>query len=258
MIRSIAVWTYVVLSTVFWAIAAILATVIRPRSPQRLCLEVGRRWSRGILRASRARVRVEGLDNLDPEAPNILVSNHESWYDVWAILAEIPGCLLFVAKKELGRIPFFGSAWQRCGHISVDRGDRASAIESLDRGADQVRRLRGTVVVFPEGTRTRTGELQPFKKGAFVLALKAGVPVVPMGIAGSRAVLAKGGWRVRPGEIRLRIGRPIPTAGMTAADRDELLEMARVRVAALRREAAEALAAAADSRERGVGRAPGR
>ncbi|NIP81367.1 MAG: 1-acylglycerol-3-phosphate O-acyltransferase, partial [Gemmatimonadetes bacterium] len=130
-------------------------------------------------------------EHIAPDTPQILVGNHQSWFDVPAVATNIPKSYHFVAKKELERVPIFGRAWKAAGHISIDRSDRESAVESLDRAGEQLRREGSAVVIFAEGTRAPTDALQPFKKGAFMLALHTGVPIVPFGVAGSRRVMPK-------------------------------------------------------------------
>lgn len=188
---------------------------------------LGRFWSRWMLRVSKVGVRLEGTENLRMDAPQIVASNHQSWYDVWTLAAFVPGRYHFVAKKELSHIPLFGRAWQAAGHISVDRSDTQSAVQSLQQAGDLLRQYRSKVVIFPEGTRTRTGRLQPFKKGAFMLAIHSGVEIVPTAVLGSRCVLPKGGWRVRPGQIIVRFGPPIASTDYDEERRDDLI--ARVR-----------------------------
>jgi 1-acyl-sn-glycerol-3-phosphate acyltransferase len=186
-----------------------------------------RSWARWIIATSGVHVTVQGIEHLRPEQPHIVVSNHASWYDVFAIAANLPGPFSFVAKKELTRIPIFGAAWQAAGHISIDRSDTQSAIRSLQEAGERMRRERSVVVIFPEGTRSPTGELLPFKKGAFMLAIHTGVEIVPTAVSGGPRILAKGDWRVHGGEIIVRFGPPIQTMGYTESNRDELI--ARVR-----------------------------
>ena len=162
-----------------------------------------------------------------------MVSNHQSWFDVFALCAHLPVGFRFVAKKELGRIPIYGRAWEACGHVSVDRGDRDAAIESLGQASEEVKELGLTMVMFPEGTRSPTGELQPFKKGAFVLAIQLQIPLVPIAIVGSRAIMRKGGWRVSSGEVTIRVGDAISSEGLAFRDRDELLKQSHTAVAEL-------------------------
>jgi 1-acyl-sn-glycerol-3-phosphate acyltransferase len=177
-------------------------------------------------------VALEGAERADWKQPSVVVANHQSWFDVFVLVAALPGRVRFVAKKELGRIPIFGHAWRACGHISIDREDRKSAIESLDRAAERVRAESLTMTLFPEGTRSPDGRLQDFKKGAFVLAMKTGLPIVPVGIIGTRDVMPKGSFRVSTGRVRIRVGHPIlPTRVQDG--RDELRAKSRAAVALL-------------------------
>ncbi len=211
----------------------VLSSLLRLPGTRWCCETFPRAWARLLLFLSGARIRVEGGDRVDWSRPMILVANHQSWFDVFALAGHLPARYRFVAKQELGRIPVFGRAWRACGHISVDRGDRGQAISSLEEAGGRIRDERLAVIFFPEGTRSPDGRLRAFKKGAFVLALQTGVPVVPVGISGSRAIMPKGSFRIRSGEIRVRVGDPLLVAGRTMADRDELVREGRSRVAAL-------------------------
>jgi 1-acyl-sn-glycerol-3-phosphate acyltransferase len=199
-----------------------------------LCEQVARTWARLILRTARVRVELQNAESIDPDRPQVLVANHVSWFDVLALAAFLPGPFSFVAKKELEGIPIFGPAWLACGHISIDRQDRGSAIASLEVAGKRLEEDRPTVILFPEGTRSPTGELRAFKKGAFVLAIQAGVEIVPAAILGSREVMAKGSWRIRTGRtITVRFGTPIPVEGLRMEDRDGLMQRSREAVVAL-------------------------
>lgn len=229
-------WVYAVslVLTLFYAGRITLLSYVRPCRLEVFCDEAPRIWSKGILRTAGVTVELEGTEHIAPDRPQIVVANHASWFDVFALSAHFPGVYHFVAKEELASIPVFGRAWISCGHIAIDRADRSSAIESLDRAARKIRSEDATIIMFPEGTRSPTGALQAFKKGAFVLAIQAGVPVVPLAIHGSHDVMPKGSWLVRPGTIRIRIGEPISVEGMTMKDRNILLDRAWSRVAALK------------------------
>ncbi|MFO7892383.1 MAG: lysophospholipid acyltransferase family protein [Longimicrobiales bacterium] len=222
MIRT--VWTIanIVVATLVFGLLAIFGGLFNAR------LEYfdwcGRGWSRWILWASGCPVRVEGVENIDLDSPQILAGNHQSWFDVPSLATNIPKSFHFVAKKELERVFIFGRAWKAAGHISIDRSDRASAVRSLDQAGDQLRAEGSAVVIFAEGTRAPTDALQRFKKGAVMLALHTGVPLVPFAVAGSRRVMPKGSWRVNTGPIIVRFGEPIPTAGLSPEDRETLLE----------------------------------
>jgi len=235
-IRSI--WVYLIGSLVtLWVGGGVaLADLLRSGRMARVCHDAPRRWSRGILWAAGTRVEFEGLEKLTRGGPQVLVANHESFFDVFALAAHLPVDYRFVAKEELGRIPVFGHAWKTCGHISINRGDRTAAVGSLDEAGRRIRDENVTIIMFPEGTRSPSGRLQSFKKGAFVLALQMGVPVVPVGIVGSRDVLPKAGWPVRKGTIRIRVGEPIPVEGLGMADRDSLVQDSWEQVAVLKGE----------------------
>ena len=221
-------------STVYHAVIIVGSTRLKTRNAERICFTAPRSWCRSLLWAGGVEVEFEGLEHFQPARPAVIVSNHESWYDVFALAGLLPVDYRFVGKKELNKIPFFGAAWMACGHIAIDRSNRKAAIESLRTAGDKIRREGAVVVMFPEGTRSSDGELRPFKKGAFVLALESGVPVIPIGISGSRSLMPKGSFLVRPGKIQVRIGAPIEVDGLTVADRDQLMDRARERVRQLR------------------------
>jgi 1-acyl-sn-glycerol-3-phosphate acyltransferase len=212
------------LVTFVFAAATILRTYVWWWNIADACDRAARRWGKILLWAAGVKVVLEGAENLRADAPQIIVANHQSWFDVFALAAYLPVRYRFVAKQELRRIPVFGKAWIRCGHVSVDRGDRASSIESLDQAWREVHDEKLTMVFFAEGTRSPDGKLQPFKKGAFVLALQARVPVVPMGIVGSREIMPKGALKIRSGTITIRVGKAVTTEALLESDRDRLLE----------------------------------
>ena len=221
-------------ATVYYALR-ILWAAWRNRPQDRQVVEDGpRKWSLLLLRAAGVRVVLENEGVVDPDRPQILVVNHVSWFDVPALAGHLPGKYRFVAKQELTKVPLFGAAWQAAGHIAIDRFDRTKAIDSLAEARRKLDEDRPTVVMFAEGTRSRTGELRPFKKGAFVLGIQTGVEVVPAAILGSREVMAKGSWRIHTGRtIRIRFGTPIPVDGLDMKDRDSLTERAHRVVAEL-------------------------
>lgn len=233
MIRSVWVISVGIMLTLYYATRAVWSSWRKGPDLAGQCDCYARRWSKGLLWLAGVRVRIEGADQIDWSEPHVVVANHQSWFDVFALFSAMPTRLKFVAKEELGRIPVFGASWQGCEHISIDRGDRRQAIESLDRAALRVREEKLALVLFPEGTRSPDGRLQEFKKGAFVLAIKSGVPIVPVGISGSRLVMPKGTFRVRSGEIRIRVGSEIGVADATTGDREALREESRSAVLAL-------------------------
>lgn len=213
--------------------AVILLSSVVPSWRQRRCGHWAQGWSAVLLRAAGVTVTSTGLDGVDPRRSQIVVSNHQSWFDVLALFAAFPTSLRFVAKAELRSVPVFGKAILRCGHIAIDRRNRRSAIESLRRAARRLREHTLHVVMFAEGTRSPTGELQPFKKGAFVLALQTRTPVLPVAVVGSRAVMPKHSYAIRSGPIEVRVGKPIEVDDLTNSDRNALRDRARRAVADL-------------------------
>jgi len=186
----------------------------------------GRRWVETVLWTCGIRVRAEGLENVDPGQPCILMSNHESVFDIAALMTTAPTSIRFVAKRELAWIPLFGWALALSGHVLIDRGNRTRAIQRLERAAERIR--RGTsVIVFPEGTRSPDGRLRSFKKGGFHLAIAAQVPVVPVTVSGSHRIAPKRSLRIESGEIKVVYGKPISTRGMRREDRELLAKLVR-------------------------------
>ena len=186
-----------------------------------------RNWARTILRASGVPVTVEGGEHLTARTAEVVAANHASFFDIMALLGYLPVDAKFVAKKELFRVPLFGAAIKAAGHVRLDRQNIKEAFGAYEVAARRIRDEQLHVLVYPEGTRTRTGEMLPFKKGPFVLAIACAAPVVPLYVQGAFGIHPKGSVRVRPRPLRIAIGRPIPTAGLTYDDRDALAQQVR-------------------------------
>ncbi len=217
-----ACWAAVVLvaATVVLGTPAMVLNMLVPRSYA--TLRFGRLWSWIMLRTIGARVTYEGLEHARRPHPCIFMANHQSWVDIWVTVRVVPAPSLYVAKRSIMHIPVLGWCLHAAGFIGIDRGNRARAIRSLQRAAERIRQGR-PVVFFPEGTRSRSGRLQPFKKGPFYLALQAGAPVVPVAISGSGRVWPPGSWRPRPGPVRVRFAPPIDVARYLPDDVDGLM-----------------------------------
>lgn len=236
MIRTLWVALVTIVVTFFLGLLVIIAGLLRVRGS--VYSRTTQEWGRAILWASGVRVITHGAERVDWTVPRLIVSNHTSFYDVFAIASVMPTSFAFVAKKELERIPLFGSAWKSAGHISIDRTNRASAIESLKRAGQSIREHRSTVIIFPEGTRSRTGELLPFKKGAFTLAMEAEVPILPVIVRGSGAILQPGSLRIRPHDIHLIFGEPIQPSEYAGLRLEELTATVREQMQGMLDEAA--------------------
>jgi 1-acyl-sn-glycerol-3-phosphate acyltransferase len=201
---------WLVLLTLIAGGMVIFITYVNPEHP--LIQRLARWWGRSLLRMARIPVQVEGLEHLAPGQTYVFAANHRSNFDIFVLIAILPGRFLWVAKKSLFKVPVFGQALTRMGSISVDRDNLPSAIQSLNKAAAIV---KGGVsmIIFPEGTRATYRELLPFKKGVFVMALKAGQPIVPVSISGTRFIQGRASIRVRPGPIKVFISPPVfPTA----------------------------------------------
>lgn len=233
MLRLLVVLVVIVPATAWHGLRMIWAAYRRADDLECICDRSPRRWARLLLACSGTDVVLENADVIDPERPQILVSNHLSWFDVLALAAMLPGRYIFVAKRELESIPVFGRAVAACGHVFIDRDDRGRAVESLARARERLEERSPTIIMFPEGTRSMSGALQPFKKGAFVLAIQAGVDIVPAAISGSREVMRKGSWLIHPGSIRVRFGEPISVQGLAVEHRNQLTARAHEAVAGL-------------------------
>ena len=195
---------------------------------------VAQRYSRRLLKAAGVEVQVHGLEHIAPAGPQMIACNHQSFLDIIALMACIPVRVRFVAKKELFRVPWFGPAIRVLGHIRLDRENRKQAFVAYEVAARTLVKERMHVVVFPEGTRSRSGLLLPFKKGPSVLAIAAGTTVVPAYCGGSFDLLPKGSILIRPHPIQLFFGPPLDASGLTYEDRDAFTERLREAIAALR------------------------
>lgn len=187
----------------------------------------GSTWSKFILWICNIRVAVHGVGDIDRAGNFIVVSNHASVFDIPTLMTIFPR-MRIMFKKELSYIPLWGWALKYGHHILVDRKKGAEAMKSLDRAAQAIAE-GGQVLLFAEGTRTRDGKLQPFKRGAFALAAKSGVPIVPVAINGSFHILPKGSFDIRPANIEAVFGKPIETKNIRTRE-DEMRLMEEVRV----------------------------
>lgn len=205
-----------------------ICTLVYP--PSEMVPRVARAWARMTLRTMGVRVRFVGEDRLHATRPAVAVSNHTSAVDIYLFCAYLPIPFRMVSKASLFRIPVFGWALRAAGFVPLERSGGRRDIERL-AGIRWDRARRAVIGFYPEGTRSRTGRMGRFKKGAFVTAIREQIPVLPIAIEGAHRVQPSGAFRFRPGEVVVRVLEPIPTLGMTDADRDRLCRMAEERIA---------------------------
>ncbi len=192
---------------------------------------MSRAWARVILFLFGVKVITKGKENIDRSHHYIYISNHASAFDIPAVVNGIPDDIRFVLKKELTRIPLWGWALKYGHYISIDRGKARDAVKSLEEAAERMRD-GASVILFAEGTRTLDGKLQPFKRGAFTLAVKAGIPIIPVTINNTYKILRKGSWQITPSDIELVLSRPVPTSGISGKEEERrLMDVVRSEIA---------------------------
>ncbi len=223
--RALAMFIVAPLLTLSVSLIAIVWIAVF-RLPTDTVHKMVRWWGKAICVTAGIKVRIEGAENCSDDLACIFASNHQSQIDIPALQGYLTANFRWLAKKELFQVPIWGTAMRRAGYIAVDRSHGRQALKSLDKAARRI--AEGTsVLIFPEGTRSRDGALLPFKAGALLLAIKAGVPLIPVAISGSHKVLPKGKLLIRPGTITIRIGKPIETAGYNPRQKNELADVLR-------------------------------
>ncbi len=222
MLRYVALNAFIGIFSIFmclWGIA-FAAFGASPRSVHFRCAVP---WAKIILLVCGIRVTVRGLENVNPEIPRIYMSNHQSFLDIWTLLAFLPVDFKFILKEELMKIPFLGPAMIRAGYIGIERTDPRKAVKSIALAAKRIRD-GASVLIFPEGTRSKDGRLQDFKRGGFNLAMKSGCDIVPISIDGSHLLATKGSLKIRRGSYSLYIGEPISLSGYRKKETPKLME----------------------------------
>ena len=215
----------VVLATIFFGTISLIVSFFDHTGAVQI--RVARAWARALLIVGGVRVKVEGLEQIDASASYVFIANHASYYDTPVALAHIPVQFRFLAKRGLFQIPFLGTHLSRAGHIPVPREDPRAAVKTMQTAAETIQQKKISLLIFPEGGRSHDGILQPFKEGGAYIAIRAGVPVVPLVLIGTRKILPYGAGIVQPGEVTLRILKPIETSQLSLKDRGRLTDQVR-------------------------------
>lgn len=213
-----------VASTLFFGSLAVLLTlVVSPRTASRLC---GDTWARLNSYLTPMLVQVKGRENIDPRQSYVIVSNHQSHYDVFVLYGWLGIDFKWVMKQELRKIPALGAACERIGHIYIDRRNRQAALASIEEAKERI--INGTsVIFFAEGTRSRDGSLRRFKKGAFRMALDLNLPILPLTVDGTHKILPADTRHLKPGRATLTIHEPVPIDGLSSEEIPALMEKVR-------------------------------
>jgi 1-acyl-sn-glycerol-3-phosphate acyltransferase len=224
MIRSALLVTLGVAITGFISLWCIIISII-PNSENRIH-KIAKLWAKMLLLISNTKVEIIGKENILRGKPQIFMANHQSDFDILIVLGHIPGQFRWIAKKELFSIPIFGAAMKTAGYIEIDRQNHEKSMQSLDEAALRIREGK-SVVSFPEGTRSRDGEIKAFKQGIFHLAIKSGIPIIPVSILGSGKIMPKRSLKITPGRVKLVIGKPIDVKNYNIENRHELIDQVR-------------------------------
>jgi 1-acyl-sn-glycerol-3-phosphate acyltransferase len=224
MIYTLYMWTLITGAVIVFGAVLALALPIAWRGPLYRLITGG--WAKFIVLGAGVKLDCRGLEKLDPSKPYVFMSNHQSYFDVICLTAGVSQPLRFVAKKELVYIPVFGQLMWATRHIIIDRSRPERAVSEMQKAAQKI---RGgiSILVFPEGTRSPDHRLGLFKKGGFMLALQAKVPVVPVSISGTGPMMPKGRLSFKKSDVTITIGEPFPTNDLTTDDREELMDRTR-------------------------------
>lgn len=183
-----------------------------------------RLWAKFICALALSAVHVVGREHIDPRKSYIFLANHQGWYDIFSIYGYLPNRFAWIMKEELGRIPLVGQACKKVGHVFIDRSSKMKSMQSLQKAERILKDNNSSVVLFPEGTRTRTGKVGMFKRGAFFMAYDLHMPIVPMSVDGSFDIKPKGSWWIKPHPITLTIHEPINTDNLTHDNMQEYID----------------------------------
>jgi 1-acyl-sn-glycerol-3-phosphate acyltransferase len=229
-IRSFVNLLFLGVWTAFMVTYAVTLSALR-RDPE-LFRREQRNWARGLIRFWGVAVEVHGAEHMDTSCSYVVMSNHSSYVDIVALFLALPTIPGFLAKRELTKVPFLSQALRSGGHVVIDRGQKMNAMQAITAAAEQVKTGK-TVLIFPEGTRGDSDTVGAFKKGGFYLAKEAGVPILPVGLRGSRSVFPRSSLLVHPGKIEVHIGNPLSPDEIAQRDTGEIVPLVRAKISEL-------------------------
>ncbi len=226
-LRSLLAWGLGSLGMVVCSLACLVALLLNV--PADDVHSYTRVWGRFVLWLSGVRVEVQGLENIDHRRAQLIVANHQGSFDIWALMGWLPIPFRWVMKKELFRIPLMGQAMKRGGYVGIDRHHPHKALQDMKKVLALLRDGK-SIIIFPEGTRSRNGKVGRFKRGGFMLAYRSGVPIIPISINGSFDIMRRGSWLISPHPIRMVIHKPIEVTGLDREARQQLPEQVRQKI----------------------------
>jgi 1-acyl-sn-glycerol-3-phosphate acyltransferase len=224
-VRFVLLNGFIALNSILFCVLGLVVSLF-DKAGKRVHLYCAVPWAKVILYVCGIKVQVKGLENVEGLIPRIYLTNHQSAFDVYALLAFLPVHFKFVLKQELMKIPLLGITMRRAGYIGIDRNDPRKAAKSMHEAAERIK-SGVSVVIFPEGTRSTDGKIQDFRPGAFHLTLNSGCDVVPVTINGSFRIMPKKSFRINKGSFVMRIGNPIPVKEYSKKDMNKLMALVR-------------------------------
>jgi 1-acyl-sn-glycerol-3-phosphate acyltransferase len=224
-IHTLIIYTVVIIDTIIFSILAIIFGLMNPYSKAtNWCI---RSWARIILWTSGVKLVVEGLENIKKEQAYVYVINHISMFDIPSIVVAVPQTARFIAKKELFKIPLFSTGMRLAGILAIDRGNSDEAKKTLNKAINTIKNDHVSVLIFPEGTRSKTNRIESFKKGGFIIALDGKIPIIPVVISGSQYIVPKGSGLVKRGKIHLQFLKETETKEYSWETRNKLVNNVR-------------------------------
>lgn len=221
----------ILVSTIVMGTISVAASFFDPEGRKQHA--ISRNWARQLLLIAGITVRIRGMEHVDPKRNYVFAGNHLSLFDTPTVLANIPQQFLFLVSAKYVKLPFLGTHLRRSGHFAVDAADTRASLKVMTDAARRINEKGLSILLFPEGRRSKSGELQEFKEGAAYIAIKSQVPVIPFALRGTREALPVGGLDLRGVPVDFVLGEPVPTAGLTLKDREEFTALLREKIAAL-------------------------